>query len=74
MMLQQVLQGPACDLNTRIVVSHINRFQQNVTRMLPPPSPKLETGNPSHTFSNNEKDQHNCGECAEDDIKHRGTI
>lgn len=69
-MIQQVLQGPACDLDTRIIVSHTNRFRKNITRVSQPPSPKLETGISSHTFSKNEEDQHNCGECAEDDIKH----
>ena len=73
MMLQKVLQGPACDLNTRIIVSHVNRFQQDVAPVSPPPSPKQDTP-PSPTLSRYACSEPECvvycGECAEDDIEY----
>lgn len=60
--IQQVIQGKICDINTRIIISPINR---NLKKK---PEKHVVSKTVKHTREI--EDDYYCGECAEDDLKH----
>ena len=58
--IQQVIQGKACDIHTRIIISPTNRsFSKPI---------KHAVSKSSKNVTDVDKDYY-CGECAEDDLK-----
>lgn len=60
MMIQQVIQGKASDIHTRIIISPTNRNFNKHTKHTPSKSSKTITDIDNDFY---------CGECAEDDLK-----